>query len=466
MSTFGNRLGRERFGGCGGRGGRAARKPDAAVDPSRRPSRPVGARAAARRAYSRPPSSSSSSRTPSSSGTARVTRARSAPAGSSATCGGRVSSTLVAVLERAVEAEEARDRRRSAALEQLAGRARRRPAGRRSGSAAGRRAPTPRRGRGRRPASPRRFERSAETASSSRFARVSASRPANGSSSSSTSGSTASARARWTRRRSPPDRAAAPAPGQVLGADRAQRLARARRPLGPRHAPPGERQRHVGEHACGGRDRATAARSRPGRGARSVPSAAGSAPAERVEQRALAGAVGPEQRDDLAGAQLEADVADDLALAAPDDQAARSASSTGSVVGRRASLTPPTGTAAGCPPPCCWSRPSAAHQDQDQRRSGRSRSRPRRRSAAVDLVQRRARERLVVAVDVAADDHDRGRPRTARAERRDHRRDHADPRLAQREHRTAAAARRRARAPGPAARRGSPWTAAAVSATM
>ena len=44
----------------------------------------------------------------------------------------------------------------------------------------------------------------------------------------------------------------------------------------------------------------------------------------------------------------------------------------------------------------------------------------------VDLLERRARERLVVVLDVAADDHDRAHLGECRAERGDHGREHAD----------------------------------------
>ena len=115
-----------------------------------------------------------------------------------------------------------------------------------------------------------------------------------------------------------------PALRQVVGADRAERLAGALGPLGSRHAPPRQREHHVCEHGPAGQvgrlqgdpDPAVALDPTFRRGQRA---------SERIEQRALAGAVGSEQRDDLAGAKLRADVVDDLALAAPDASGARSA---------------------------------------------------------------------------------------------------------------------------------------------
>ena len=84
----------------------------------------------------------------------------------------------------------------------------------------------------------------------------------------------------------------------------------------------------------------------------------------------------------------------------------------------------------------------------------------------VGLVQRRAGERLVVAVDVAADDHDRRRPRTAtcRAPRSPRRSRRSAPRAAAsgRELPPAGAEQPRLRRAGPG---GSPWIAAALSAT-
>ena len=105
------------------------------------------------------------------------------------------------------------------------------------------------------------------------------------------------------------------AAGEVLGADRAERFASALGPFGSRDAPPGERERHVREHGPARqvgrleRDRDSAVALDPALGG-------GERPGERVEQRALAGAVGPEQRHDLARAEFGAHVADDIALAA------------------------------------------------------------------------------------------------------------------------------------------------------
>ena len=71
------------------------------------------------------------------------------------------------------------------------------------------------------------------------------------------------------------------------------------------------------------------------------------------------------------------------------------------------------------PPPRCWSRPSppiririsADQHDPERDRVGVV--------GGVGLEQRRAGERLVVAVDVAADDHDRADLGQRRSERRD-----------------------------------------------
>ena len=285
---------------------------------------------------------------------------------------------LVAVFEAPVVAEEARDHHARAAARAARGADRTRPGGHRSGSAGGRRAPTPRPGRGRRPAS-RACSSAAPTA-----------RP----------------RAGWPGPRRRGRRTARRASARRDGPRSRGRGGRgdARHPTAsPRGAAPGGRRRSRGAPRGRARPariaarpttRARASRSRARvRRARSGDCSAIADPAvaldptfrrgqragERVEQRALAGAVGSEQRDDLAGAELDADVGHDLALAAPDASGARSAAAR---LRRRAivTLTSPTGSAGGsrCPGAgACRGRTSGS----GSARSARSRSRRRRRSS-------------------------------------------------------------------------------------
>ena len=174
------------------------------------------------------------------------------------------------------------------------------------------------------------------------------------------------------------------------------------------HPPPAERQLDVGDEPFAARGRATAA---PAPRARSAdcPGAQAQRSGQRLQQRALAGAVGAEQRDELAGAQLDAHVAEHLALAAAHAQVLAGKQH---AVGRGVRWSPRRcGSASGCRCP-----DAGAGRDRTSgagsARSARSRPPPHPHSAAADVVKRCARERLVVAVDVAAEDGDRRRLRT------------------------------------------------------
>ena len=259
--------------------------------------------------------------------------------------------------------------------------------GRRSARAGGRRAPTPRPGRGRRRASPasssaapRRRRRAgwrAPPRRGRRTARRAAGRP----------GATAIARARWTRRRSPPDSSAPRRSARWPAPIAASAAARAVVALRARHAPPGERRASTLastlRRARSGDCRATATRPRRS----TVPAAAGSTPASASSSVLLPGAVGPEQRDDLPGPRARGSTSRTTSpLAAAHRQLAAAASSgvraaAGHVGGRKRSPMPPSR---------CWSTVSAAEQDEDQReqddadRHGVRRSWP-----SVDLLRAR-----------------------------------------------------------------------------
>ena len=144
--------------------------------------------------------------------------------------------------------------------------------------------------------------------------RVRASRALNGSSSSSTAGSSASARAIATRWRVPPDRVDGLAPGELAQPDEAEQLVRARRlarrgqpasSIGKRDVPlgrPPREQPRLLEHEP---DRAGPG---PATGRPSIATAPASGAMqarEHAQQRALAAAVGADERDDLARRDVE-----------------------------------------------------------------------------------------------------------------------------------------------------------------
>ena len=230
---------------------------------------------------------------------------------------------LVAVAQLAVVAEEARDERRRRRRQQRRGRRRRRRSGRRSGSAAGRPAPMPRRGRGRPRASRARASAGPARRPASSAARTSGSRPANGSSSSSTSGLTASTRARWTRRRSPPDSVGRRALRQMRGPDRLQRLARALRSLRRAARPTSPAPPSGWRAPSAGPSRPTAARPRRCRRARSCPASASSAPDSASSSVDLPAPLGPSSATSSPAAQLQVDVVQHRAGAAGDGQPGR-----------------------------------------------------------------------------------------------------------------------------------------------
>ena len=181
-------------------------------------------------------------------GSTRSTRARSGPPGQ-ARHGGRGQLHLaVGQRQRPVEAEEAGHLDRRWSFEQLA----RRPVGdqppfEQDQQPVGQR---PRLGAvvdhdQRRRASMRAAPRPCRRAARREWP---ASSPANGSSSSSTSGRTDTARARCTRRRSPPESVAAGTPRQVIGLHRRQARLGALAALCSWHAPPAERELDVDAH--------------------------------------------------------------------------------------------------------------------------------------------------------------------------------------------------------------------------
>ena len=69
--------------------------------------------------------------------------------------------------------------------------------------------------------------------------------------------------------------------------------------------------------------------------------------------------------------------------------------------------------------------------DRDERQQDQTDRDPLGEVAGVDLLQRRAGQRLVAALDVASDEHDRTDFRQGRSDRRDRRSDDPDPGLAQ-----------------------------------
>ena len=92
---------------------------------------------------------------------------------------------------------------------------------------------------------------------------------------------------------------------EVRGADHPERRFGPLRALAARHAPPAERQRHVCEHRAAGEIRCLECDGDP-TVARDVTGPRFERPGERIQQRALAGAVRSQQRDDLTGAELDA----------------------------------------------------------------------------------------------------------------------------------------------------------------
>ena len=354
-------------------------------------------------------------------------RAQRAVGGRARRPGGAACASRRRLFEPAGEADEGGDLGCGRGAEYLARGRRRRRSGRRAGRGRGRRAPRPRRDRGRprgwraaRRAAPRRRRRAARRGSARRGRRTARRAAA-------TSGSSASARARCTRRASPPDsargrplRQVRPRPSRAARPSARSRRSRAR------NAPPAQRRLDVGAR------RAVGERRRLQRGGHAAVPLDGAArrpeqTRERGEQRRLARAVGAEDgRATSPARSVEVDIAHHHRPGHARTRERRAPRSSGSLT--------TGGRAAPARRRCCSTRERGGEQ-QHEAEQDRCRARSRAPYSPAETRTSTALASVCVSPSMLPPTSTTA-PTSANAEpdRGDRRREHADARLAQREH--------------------------------